>query len=41
MTTKKEKPSVNIVLPVYNEEAELASSVATLLRFVTKHLTDF
>lgn len=39
--TTKEKPSVNIVLPVYNEEAELGESVATLHRFVTKHLTDF
>lgn len=39
--TTKEKPSVNIVLPVYNEEAELVTSVATLVRFATKHLTDF
>ncbi len=35
------KPSVNIVLPVYNEEAELATSVATLVRFLTKDLSDF
>lgn len=39
--TTKEKPSVNIVFPVYNEEAELAISVVTLVRFATKHLTDF
>lgn len=39
--TNKDKPSVNIVLPVYNEEAELRTSVATLVRFVEKHLTDF
>ncbi len=36
-----EKSSVNIVLPVYNEELELAGSVRTLVRFLTKHLTDF
>lgn len=41
MENKKIKPSVNIVLPVYNEEAELAASVATLARFSEKHLTDF
>lgn len=35
------KPSVNIVLPVYNEERELAQSVATLSGFLTKHLADF
>lgn len=37
----REKPSVNIVLPVYNEEAELAQSVATLVRYLSKNLTDF
>ncbi|MBI5019230.1 glycosyltransferase [Candidatus Gottesmanbacteria bacterium] len=35
------KPSVNIVLPVYNESAELRGSVTTLVRFLTKNLTDF
>lgn len=35
------KPSVNIVLPVYNEAAELKSSVITLIRFLSKSLTDF
>ncbi len=39
MTQKK--LSVNIVLPVYNEEAELAGSVGTLVRFLKKSLTDF
>jgi len=38
---ENEKLSVNIVLPVYNEEAELESSVATLVRFCGKHLRDF
>ncbi len=37
----KEKPSVNVVLPVYNEAAELAASVGTLIRFLSKNLTDF
>lgn len=37
----KGKPTVNIVLPVYNEEAELSASVATLVRFAQKHLNDF
>ena len=36
-----EKPSVNIVLPVYNEAAELAASVGTLVRFLSKNCTDF
>ena len=37
----RKKPSVNIVLPVYNESAELESSVTTLIRFLAKNLTDF
>lgn len=41
MENKGKKPTVNIVLPVYNEEAELAASVATLVRFAQKHLKDF
>lgn len=36
-----EKPSVNVVLPVYNEAAELAASVGTLVGFLSKNLTDF
>lgn len=36
----KKKQSVNIVLPVYNEQAELATSVATLVRFLNKELRD-
>src|SRR3989344_9132616 len=36
-----EKPSVNVVLPVYNEAAELAASVATLVRFLSKNCADF
>jgi len=38
---QRKKPAVNIVLPVYNEEAELADSIGTLIGFCTKHLTDF
>lgn len=38
---QNEKLSVNIVLPVYNEEVELESSVSTLVRFAAKQLTDF
>ncbi len=38
---KKEKPTVNIVLPVYNEEQELAQSTVALVGFLRKHLTDF
>lgn len=37
----RNKPTVNIVLPVYNEEAELAASVSTLIRFLSKELTDY
>lgn len=37
----KDYPTVNIVLPVYNESAELADSVRTLVRFLSKNLTDF
>jgi len=37
----KENPTVNIVLPVYNEASELESSVGTLVRFLSKNLTDF
>lgn len=37
----QDKPGVNIVLPVYNEELELEQSVRTLVRFLKKNLTDF
>ena len=41
MTEKTKKPSVNIVIPVYNEERELAASVGTLRQYLRNHLTDF
>ncbi len=39
--TNGKKPSVNIVIPVYNEEKELAASVGTLREFLRDHLPDF
>lgn len=35
------KQSVDITIPVYNEEKELAKSVETLIRYLTNHLSDF
>lgn len=35
------KPSLNIVIPVYNEEVELAGSVKTLSTYLREHLPDF
>jgi glycosyltransferase involved in cell wall biosynthesis len=35
------KPTLNIALPVYNEEVELAQSVRTLVRFLAANLADF
>ncbi len=35
------KPTVNIVLPVYNEAVELSQSVRTLVAFLSKHMVDF
>jgi glycosyltransferase involved in cell wall biosynthesis len=35
------KPTLCAVLPVYNEELELAESVGTLLAFLQSHLEDF
>lgn len=35
------KPSLSVVIPVYNEEAELETSVTTLRTFLTEHLRDF
>lgn len=37
----EKKPTVNVVIPVYNEERELAASVATLADYLAIHLTDF
>ena len=39
--TNVKKPSVNIVIPVYNEEHELAESIKTLAEYLRAHLTDF
>ncbi len=38
---KIQKPSVNIVIPVYNEEAELETSMHTLVSYLSAHLADF
>ena len=35
------KPSLNIVLPVYNEALELSQSVTTLVNFLTTHMGAF
>jgi glycosyltransferase involved in cell wall biosynthesis len=35
------KPSLHVVLPVYNEEVELADSVGKLTGFLTENLADF
>ncbi len=35
------KPSLNIVVPVYNEERELSECIMTLCRFAHEHLPDF
>lgn len=37
----EKNPSLNIVIPVYNEERELEESVVTLHGFLTAHLDDF
>jgi glycosyltransferase involved in cell wall biosynthesis len=37
----EKKPSVSIVIPVYNEEVELADSVGTLISYARAHLSDF
>lgn len=41
MANKHEKLTLNVVIPVYNEAAELEESIATLLRFLGEHLIDF
>lgn len=38
---EREKPSINIVIPVYNEEKELEDSVRTLHGFLYTNLDDF
>ena len=35
------KPSVNIVIPVFNEDKELAQSIATLVEYLRGNLVDF
>ncbi len=35
------KQSLNIVIPVYNEERELSECITTLRRFAGEHLSDF
>ena len=35
------KPSLNVVIPVYNEEVELDKSVRAVHRYLTDHLSDF
>lgn len=37
----EKKPTLNIVIPVYNEEAELESHTETLIGFLKSYLTDF
>jgi glycosyltransferase involved in cell wall biosynthesis len=39
--TNAKKPSVNIVIPVYNEEGDLATSIGTLRDYLRDHLPDF
>ena len=34
----KKKQSLNVVIPVYNEEKELATNITTLVDFLQKHL---
>ncbi len=36
-----EKQTLNIVMPVYNEEAELEKSITTLVHFLRSNLSDF
>lgn len=35
------KPTLNVVIPVYNEEAELEKSIGTLSSYLTQNLKDF
>lgn len=38
---KHQKPSLNIVIPVYNEQADLEKSIRTLVSYLMLHLNDF
>lgn len=38
---KHQKPSLNIVIPVYNEQADLKKSIRTLVSYLMLHLNDF
>lgn len=38
---KEKKLTLNIVIPVYNEEIELGSSVETLVLYCTNHFSDY
>lgn len=37
----EKKPTLNVVIPIYNEEKELEESVSTLFRYLSEHLKDF
>ncbi|MBU1327460.1 glycosyltransferase [Patescibacteria group bacterium] len=39
--SETKKLSLNVVIPVYNEEVELEDSVKTLMKFLEGYLTDF
>jgi glycosyltransferase involved in cell wall biosynthesis len=39
--TNEKKLSLNVVIPVYNEEKELAQSVETLILYMSAHFGDF
>lgn len=41
MDAQPKKTTLNVVIPVYNEAAELAESVATLHRYLAETLSDF
>lgn len=41
MAKNRQIPSLNIVIPVYNEEEDLAKGVVTLHDYLRLHLTDF
>lgn len=41
MEKREKKPSLDVVIPVYNEEKELKKSVMTLHAYLSKHMRDF
>ena len=41
MEKTKQKPSLNIVIPVYNEEEDLRKGVVTLMSYLTDNLHDY